>query len=189
MRRRAAEFQTINLDDVPRDRDEMRAYYEGMRPRLAATEATQETVHHILGVVLPENSPLWQRPLQKLVSAATISTMPRWLRRMGGIRQSRLVDSLIAPIMRPFFRSLSRNPRRAAEMVGALSPATGPIMTPAFLGIPPVDPVTVTPAQAWQRAGRPVPSDQYVAQCAKRSPELVIKAPTDLGVAELQQFS
>ncbi|WP_410657362.1 oxygenase MpaB family protein [Amycolatopsis sp. lyj-112] len=54
---RAAEFQTIDIAQVPRSREEMRAYYERMRPILAVTETTQQHVDRLLdgvAVLLPE---------------------------------------------------------------------------------------------------------------------------------------
>ena len=46
--RRAAEFQTVDPDSVPRNRTEMRAYWDRMRPRLAVTDATVRVVEHYL---------------------------------------------------------------------------------------------------------------------------------------------
>jgi uncharacterized protein (DUF2236 family) len=59
---RAAQFQTINIDDVPRSREQMRAYYQRMRPVLAATEATQVHVDHLLNAastLVPASPLLW----------------------------------------------------------------------------------------------------------------------------------
>lgn len=43
----AARAQTIDPASVPRSRDEVRDYFARMRPRLAASEATQEAMDHL----------------------------------------------------------------------------------------------------------------------------------------------
>src|SRR5688572_19476389 len=101
---RAAELQTCDPAKVPRTRDGVRRYFEAMRPRLAASEATQEVMRHLLRaeVTLPP-MPRILRPgawvVSRFLSAATIATMPRWQRQLGGLRQPRIVDVLIRPLM------------------------------------------------------------------------------------------
>ncbi|MCG8613954.1 MAG: DUF2236 domain-containing protein, partial [Pseudomonadales bacterium] len=85
--RRAAEFQTIDPETVPSNRAEMRAYYARMRPRMAATESTQETVKHLLdaSASLLEDVPQLVKPfrpaLRYLFRTSTIATLPKWMRR------------------------------------------------------------------------------------------------------------
>jgi len=44
------------------------------------------------------------RPVSTLVArvlrVATIATMPQWMREMAGLRQPRVLDALVAPVMR-----------------------------------------------------------------------------------------
>ncbi len=82
---------------------------------------------------------------------ATIATMPHWMRRLAGVRQPRVVDALITPVMRIAFRLGQANPERAVRMLELLSPSTVPIVAPVLLEIPARRPGTVTPAQARER--------------------------------------
>lgn len=56
---RSAELQTIDPADVPRSRDEVRAYFDHWRPRLSGSEAAQSMTDFILHteVVLSPNLP------------------------------------------------------------------------------------------------------------------------------------
>jgi len=162
----AAELQTCSPDDVPRSREGIREYFEYMRPKLAGSEAAQSMMDHLLNaeVMLPP-LPRVLRPatwvINKTLRAATIATMPQWMRKMGGLRQPRLVDVLITPLMRVNFAVAHRVPRIALRVLGLLSPSTVPIAGPVLLGIPPVNPEVVTPAQARERHGILPPPEEY----------------------------
>lgn len=184
----AAAFQTIDPETVPRDRADMRAYYERMRPVLACTVGAQQTIDFMLdhlGVLLADG-PRWARVLSPLATRvgrrAVVATLPRWLRRIGGLHQSRLLDAALPVLLRPVFRALSRRPALMAGYLETASPHAHPMLAPAILGVPPVEPVTRTPEEAWARAGRPTPREQYAAQLAARAgapvPE---RAPVDDG--------
>lgn len=193
--RRAAELQTIDPDAVPRSREEMSAYYERMRPRLAATAATQEVVEHLLNASasLLDDLPLYQRIARPFVRTAfrkaTIATLPRWLRRLGGIRQGRIQDTLIITTMRIAFRTLFLTRWSRLRLLEVISPQTAPVAAPALFAIPPLKRVTVSPADAWKRSGRPTAREQYAAQLASRPPEPVAAAPPDPGAERLEQFT
>jgi uncharacterized protein (DUF2236 family) len=182
---RAAEFQTINLADVPRSREEMRAYYARMRPRLAATEATQQHVEHLLGGasgVLLRSPLLW--PLRTAVDVlfrrATITTLPRWMRKMAGVKQSRLTDSLITLVMRLGFALLSKSPALTRYLVAKGSPLTAPVVGPVLAGVAPTNPVTWTPEQARLRDGMLDPREQYAAtRAARPGANMPVNAPRD----------
>jgi hypothetical protein len=71
---------------------------------------------HLLDAkVMMPPMPWVARPLAQVVSevlrAGTIATMPRWMREMSGIRQSRIVDALVRPILWTGFRVISLTPR------------------------------------------------------------------------------
>src|SRR6185436_4718346 len=127
----AAELQTCHPDDVPRSREGIREYFEQMRPKLAGSEAAQSMMDHLLNgtVMLPE-VPLVLRPLtwavNKVTRAATIATMPRWMRKMAGVRQSRLTDVLVRPVMMISFRISRLSPRLQLFGLRILSPSTVP---------------------------------------------------------------
>ena len=191
--RRAAELQTIDLDDVPRDRAAMRAYYERMRPRLAVTARTHDVLWTLLDPPIPSDLPLAQRVARRVVRPvmrrATIATLPRWLREMAGIRQSRIADAAIVALLRPVFRRASKDPAAMLEVLAVVSPGAQRVVAPAFLGVAPVRGVTVTPAEAWHRLGRPNPRAQYAEQVAARTDRLVDKAPRDPGAEHLLEFA
>jgi len=174
--RRAAVCQTFDPDDVPGNRAEVRAYFESMRPRLAGSEEAQATVAAILnGSIVSVAIPAVVRPVARavtwLMKAATISTMPRWLRRVAGVRQGPLTDSVVTVLARAGFRLASRSTRFQVAVLAQTSPSAYPIMAPVLLGIPAQSPVTVDPIEAWKRAGRPLPRDQYKEQLRSRKEE------------------
>ena len=162
----AAELQTCDPADVPRDRQGVRAYFEYMRPKLAGSEAAQRAMDHLLNaeVMLPE-TPAVLRPvtwtINQILRKATIATMPRWMRRMGGLEQSRLTDAAVVPVLKVAFRIGHSNPRLALTVLGTLSPSTVPIAGPVLMSVPPVNAETVTPAQARERAGVLPPRQEY----------------------------
>jgi uncharacterized protein (DUF2236 family) len=162
----AAELQTCDPVDVPRSRDGIREYFDRMRPRLAGSEAAQSMMDHLLHaeVMLP-SAPRALRPAQRAIATtlryATIATLPGWMRKLGGLRQSRVIDALVAPGMRISFRLADAHPPTAVRMLRVLSPSTVSVAAPALLGIPPRRRETVTPAQARQRYGILTPNDEY----------------------------
>ncbi len=180
----AAELQTIDPARVPRTRDQVRRYFESERPRLAASEATQAMMRHILGSlydVIAEPLPRAFAPLAWIVSAlvrtATLATMPRWQRELGGLRQGRLVDAAIRPVMRFAFWAFARSNRVQLRALGVLSPATVPVMAPILRGIPPQRPEKLKPAEAFERHQTPTPAAVYAAL---RLPEGDLRGEHDL---------
>ncbi|MFI6999148.1 oxygenase MpaB family protein [Nocardia sp. NPDC050175] len=171
---RAAEFQTINLDDVPRSRKEMRAYYERMRPILAATEATQQHVEHLLdsaSAPLPDSAVLWPvvKLTQVLFRKATIATLPRWMRKMGGVRQSPITDLLITATMQAIFRLAAQSVEAQRFLLRVSSPLTAPVLDPIMCGVAPKDPVVWSPEQARAHYRTVRPAEQYAQILAARA--------------------
>jgi uncharacterized protein (DUF2236 family) len=162
----AAHAQTIDPQTVPRSRDGVREYFEGMRPRLAASESTQVAMDHLMNaeVIFP-SIPLVLRPaawmLAKALRIAIIATLPRWQRELAHLRQPKLLDGAIRPLMRLNFRLVDRSPKLKVLMVRLLSPATAPIAAPMLLGITPEREETLTPAEAFRRHGVPTPAELY----------------------------
>ena len=162
----AAELQTCDPADVPRSREGIRAYFEAMRPKLAGSEAAQSMMDHLLhaDVMLPP-VPRVLRPatfvISKTLRYATIATMPRWMRKLGGLRQSRLLDAAVTPVMRVSFRVVALNARVQVALLGLISPSTVAVAAPVLLGIPPQRAETLTPAQARERYGVLPPPEAY----------------------------
>jgi len=177
---KAAEFQTIDPATVPRSREEVREYFERMRPRLAASEATQRAIQHLMNadVFLPHMPALmapltW--PARWLLRAGVIRMLPHWQRDLANTHQSKVTDWLIRPILRLSFVVLAR-PKLSMVALEFLSPSTVPIAGPALLGIPPVSEETLTPAQAFARHGIATPAELYGQ--FKADQKTVIHAPS-----------
>ncbi|WP_320670606.1 oxygenase MpaB family protein [Patulibacter defluvii] len=187
----AAELQTCDPADVPRTREGIRAYFAEMRPRLAGSEAAQSMMDHLLNaeVMLPP-LPRVLAParwvVNRVLRAATIATMPRWMRKLGGLRQPRAVDVLVRPLMRVSFAVAHLSRRLELVLLGYLSPATVPVVAPILLGIPPQRPETLTPAEARERYGYDRPAEAHLAWRAKQRERVLEQgqAPSDAGLVE-----
>jgi uncharacterized protein (DUF2236 family) len=162
----AAELQTCDPADVPRSREGIRSYFEAVRPRLAASEATQAMMDHLLNakVMLPP-VPRAALPVAWIVNTvmrkATIATMPRWQRDLAGLRQSRVTDALIVPVMRVAFRLGAANTSLQLASLQLLSPSTRPVVEPILRGITPQREEALAPAEAFRRHETPTPRELY----------------------------
>lgn len=187
----AAELQTCAPEDVPRDRVGIRAYFEEMRPQLVGSPVAQSTMDHLLHaeVMLPP-TPAVLRPITLVVTrilrAATIATMPRWMRTMSGLRQSRFTDVMVTPLLKITFRLAHLNRRLELLMLRRLSPATVPVVAPVLLGVPPATPETVTPEEARRRYGYAKPAEAHLEWRAKQRAKVFENgsAPSDAGIVE-----
>lgn len=162
----AAELQTCDPTDVPRSRDGIREYFEQERQRLAASEATQAMMDHLLNAEvmfppLPGIAAPAAWVASRVLRIATIATIPRWMRSLAGLRQPRIVDSLVVPVMRATFHLVAANKRLQVFALGMLSPLTPPIAAPALLGIRPEREETLTPVQARERYATATPRELY----------------------------
>jgi uncharacterized protein (DUF2236 family) len=189
----AAELQTCSPDDVPRTREGVREYFEYMRPRLAGSEVAQRTMDHLLhaDVMFPP-LPAILKPgawvVSRVLRAGTIATMPRWMRSLGGLRQPRLVDALITPLLRTTFFVVHLSPRLQLMLLGQISPRTVPVVAPILLGIPPRNPEIVSPAEARERLGVDKPAEAHLALRAKQASKVFGEGgtPSDEGIIESQ---
>jgi hypothetical protein len=99
--------------------------------------------------------------INKAHRMAIIATMPQWMRRMGGLRQSRATDVLITPVIRIGYRLLNANAHVQLMLLQMTSPSTVPVVAPLLLGVAPRNPETLTPAQARERYFMLRPSEEY----------------------------
>lgn len=189
----AAELQTCDPADVPRTREGIREYFEYMRPRLAGSEAAQSTMEHLLtaDIMMPPTPSIF-RParwaVNKILRAATIATMPHWMRKMGGFRQSRLTDVLVTPLMKISFRTVHMSARAELLALRLLSPGTVPVVAPILRGVPPVSEEVLTPAEARERYGYDKPSEAHKELRARQRERVLGEglAPSDEGLIESQ---
>jgi uncharacterized protein (DUF2236 family) len=162
----AAELQTCDPAAVPRSRAGIREYFARERPRLAASEATQAMMDHLLNAeVMFPPMPRIARPgawvANKVLRAATIATMPRWMRDLGGLRQPRVVDRALVPLMRVVFAATAVSARAQLFLLGLISPSTRPGVEPVLRRTPPRTEETLTPAEARERYGGLAPAEIY----------------------------
>jgi uncharacterized protein (DUF2236 family) len=189
----AAELQTCDPASVPRSRDEVRAYFEEWRPRIAASEAAQQMMLHLLNgvsaVVQAKGLPRLARPLANWsLRKGTIATMPRYQRRLAGIRQSRLTDALIRPYLWLAFAVVHRSAPLKRYVLRQVAPNTLPVIDPHWRGIPPVNPVVLTPAEARERYGYAKPAEAHLELRARQAMRVFEEhqAPSDEGLIESQ---
>jgi uncharacterized protein (DUF2236 family) len=186
-----AELQTCDPADVPRTREGVAEYFEYMRPRLAGSEAAQRAMNHLLNahVMLPP-MPLPMRPgvwvVSKMLRYGTIATMPGWMRRMGGLRQPRIVDVLVRPVLQISFRVVESNKRLKLAVLRLISPMTVPVVEPILRDIAPTNPEVVTPAEARARYGYDRPRDAHLELRARQAARVFGEgvAPSDEGLIE-----
>ena len=187
----AAELQTCDPADVPRSREGIRDYFGYMRPRLAGSEAAQSMMAHLLDarVMLPP-VPFVFRPMSwvtgAVLRAGTIATMPKWMRRMGGLRQGRIIDLAATMVLKPVFWLVHRSSRVELLLLNVLSPMTVPVVAPVLRDIPPVNRETLTPAEARNRYGYDKPSEAHKALRDKQAERVFGDgvAPSDEGIIE-----
>ena len=186
-----AQLQTCSPDDVPRTRDGIREYFDYMRPRLVGSEPARRAMDHLLRaeVMLPPMPRILKLNTwvtTAVLRAGTIATMPRWMRTMGGVRQPRIVDVLVRPLLRASFWAVHLNKRFELAALELLSPMTVPVVTPVLLGVPAKNPVTMTPYEAQALYGYDRPSEAHLDLRARQIAKVLAEgqAPSDEGIIE-----
>ena len=187
----AAELQTCSPDDIPRTRDGLHAYYEEMRPQLLGSDLARNAMQHLLraDVMLPP-MPRALAPFTwittRALRIATIATMPRWMRTMAGLEQSRLLDLAIRPVMRVAFAVVNANKRLKLEALTFLSPMTRDVVAPILYAVPPEHPVVRAPAEARALYGYDRPADAHLDLRARQTAKVFGEGarPSDEGIVE-----
>lgn len=148
----AAELQTCKPADVPRSRAEVREYFAQVRPRLCTSERAAEGMHYLLRT--PPSTGAAFMTLSRLAAPATIASLPKWMRTLGGFDQPSAVDRVVVPAMRLATRALSARDSSGLIAVGPyVAPMTARILAQHVSAPTPANPVVVTPAEAKQRYG------------------------------------
>jgi len=184
----AAELQTCSPDDIPRTRDGLRSYYEKMRPQLLGSDLARNAMHHLLraDVTLPRAFAPFTWLTTRALRTATIATMPRWMRELAGLKQSRAADLAIRPVMRIAFALADLNKRAKLELLTFLSPMTRDVVAPVLYGVPPRQPVVRTPAEARELYGYDEPADAHLDLRARQLGRVFGEgaSPSDEGIVE-----
>jgi uncharacterized protein (DUF2236 family) len=191
----AAELQTCDPADVPRTREGVAAYFEKMRPQLSGSPIAVQAMRHLLnGGLLVTPLPRWALPaslvMNLVLRAGVIATMPRWMRAMAGIRQPRLVDALVRPVLWTAFRASRFSVDAQLLFLKGISPGTVPIVEPVLRGIAPLSSEVLTPAQARERYGLDAPAAAHLEWRAKQHDRVFGAglAPSDAGLIESQSI-
>ena len=190
----AAELQTCDPADVPRSRAEVRAYFDDWRPHLAASEAAQQMMDHLLNGVraVAPGTGVWRliRPIANwALRKGTIATMPRHMRQLAGIRQSALMDVAIRPFLWLSFALVHRVLPLKRFVVRSVAPGLPPVVEPHWRGIPPLNDEVLAPAEGRARYGYLPPAQAHL-QLRAAQHERVFgqgQAPSDEGLIESQE--
>lgn len=168
----AAAVQPIRCEDVPRSRGEVQKYFDDWRDRLASSEIAVHNIDFILHgmqtifTALP--GPM-RAVLGPVIRAGVVATYPRWMRPLMGVRQSRLIDSLVTALIRPGMAVLSRSPRAQMWFLERVAPRGGPVLTGYIRGVPAESSSVYSPERAREKFGDPrTPLEQYADQLAAR---------------------
>lgn len=191
----AAEFQTCDPAEVPRTREGINEYFEQMRPHLAVSEAARAMMDHLLNakVVLPP-VPFIARPavevLNWVLRAGTIATMPRWMRKLSGFDQPRLLDLAVRPVLKFGFGVIDRIPRLKLLVAKMIAPSVVPIAGPYILGLPPRTREVLTPAEGRDRYGYAKPAEAHKELRASQHERVFGQGqlPSDEGLIESQPY-
>lgn len=188
----AAELQTCDPADVPRDRSELHAYYERMRPVMSGSPIAQRAMAHLMDLRQLIDVPLPLRPFRAVAAwyfrAGVIATMPRWMREMGGVPQPRIVDLAVRPVLWTAMHLAALSTRLQLRVVEEISPSTVEVVAPAFYGIPAVDPVVISPQAARERDGIEQPRAAHLELRARQRQRVFGDgaAPSDAVLVESQ---
>jgi hypothetical protein len=148
-------------------------------------------MNHLLNAkVMMPPMPKAVRPVARIAAevlrAGSIATMPHWMRQMSGIKQPRIIDVLVRPVLWTAFRVGKLSPRAQVLLLSALSPSTVPIAAPILLGVPPVTPEILTPTEARSRYGFEAPAVAHQELRARQAARVFGDgiAPSDEGLIE-----
>lgn len=148
----AAALQTCDPALVPRSRQDVRDYYAQVRPRLGTSERANEGMHYLLRTPRANaTARLWAG--SHLMAPATIATLPRWMRRLGGYDQPAALDAAIVAPTRLAVRAAG-TPAVMNAVLDSLAPRTAASYAHWLSGAPARRDETLTPAEAFARYGR-----------------------------------
>jgi uncharacterized protein (DUF2236 family) len=131
----ASLLQGLDPADVPGSRAAVREYFASMRASLCVSEPARAIMRSLLPPPLSlQLAPF--APLLPLMAAATVATIPRHLRRLGGFDQPGLVDAGVRPLTRITMASLTLPVLE--RLLAALAPEAYAVAHDALAGRPPL---------------------------------------------------
>ncbi len=150
----AAELQTCRQSDVPTNRDEVRDYFESVRPRLCVSERAHRGMHYLLHTPLDRGPRVWAS--SRIVAPAAIATLPKWMRTLGGFDHPAVLDAAYPPAVRAAVRVLRDNPELAERLIRrVIGPMTGALYSQHLSSDLPDSAATPTVGQARERYRNP----------------------------------
>jgi uncharacterized protein (DUF2236 family) len=191
----AAEFQTCDPAAVPRNRDEVRAYFDGWKPRLASSLSTHQMINQLLNgvnaVLAPKKGIVVRllRPIANFfIRKATIATLPHHMRELANIRQGRFTDLWVTVVMKFVMAVVARSLSVQRWVLGLVAPKTLAIVEPHWQGLEPLSPEILTPAQARERYGYARPAEAHLELRARQRHRVFDEnvPPSDEGLIESQ---
>ncbi len=150
----AAELQTCRPEDVPRSREEVRAYFERVRPRLCSSERAEEGMHHLLGTPPRNGAGLSYALGSRLLSLASVATLPKWMRKLGHFDRPGIVDLAVRlPAKVIVWLSSRFNSFGLIKAAPFIAPMAGQILAQHLAAAEPATRETITPARARELYG------------------------------------
>ncbi|WP_233463746.1 oxygenase MpaB family protein [Nocardia gipuzkoensis] len=148
----AAELQTCDPADVPRSREQVRAYFAKVRPTLCTSERAAEAMHYLLRTPASNaGMTLWGS--SRLMAPAVIATLPKWMRQLGEFNQPAALDATVKPVMRAAM-STAAKPAILKRILPILGPRTAQVFSQHLEPGEPAARTTRTPTEARARYGR-----------------------------------
>ena len=148
----AAELQTCKPADVPSSRERVREYFAAVRPTLCTSERANEGMHYLLRTPRASGKARLHA-MSRLMAPATIATLPRWMRELGGFDQPGIVDQAVRPLARAAMRAAA-SPRVKLAVLSGTLPHTRQMLKQHLYGGTPERAETITPAQARAAYGK-----------------------------------
>ncbi|MFD6401517.1 oxygenase MpaB family protein [Nocardia sp. NPDC060249] len=143
----AAELQTCKPANVPRDRAEVRAYFERVRPQLCVSERAVEAMHFLLWPSVSKGMTFAAGG--RVLSLATISTLPAWMRELGRFDLPRVVDAAVRLPGKAIVWAAARRGNRGLIMAAPyVAKMTGQILAAHERTAPPRTRSTISPGEA-----------------------------------------
>jgi uncharacterized protein (DUF2236 family) len=141
----ASELQDLDSSEVPDSRAAVRRYFAAMRGELCVSEPARAIMHSLLRPPLGwELAPFV--PLLPVLAAATVATIPRDMRRLGGFDQPSVVDAGVRPLARMTTTALTLPVLE--RLFAVLAPEAYAVVHEALAGRPPLHDAIVSPADA-----------------------------------------
>ncbi len=79
---RSAALVGLDASEVPHDRDELRAYFDDVRPQLRATAEAREAASYVIAPPIPVRYALAARPAWSAVAGLAFAALPSWARSL-----------------------------------------------------------------------------------------------------------